>query len=186
MLLILERSCWFVEVGRKMLKLWTRLLCFMLLCSSEIGLYFQTTVCPLPLPRKSLSQQLVCAASWGDVLFVEDSGTLRGCSQTLADVCFHCRLFIGRCGMNWVLLDWSKKNKPAPSDPPERGTDLRADKSRVGQTKRKGCAAYALSCVAWSQSGTSWRYSSWRRSSGAGPSPSNWRHRERHHQRAQI
>lgn len=143
--------------------------------------------CPHPPPAKKITQlaarmcsflgrRLVCWRQWHtEGLFAD----------TLADVCFHCRLFIGRCGMNWVLLNWSKKNKPAPSDHPERGTDLRADKSRVDKEDNQK-AAYAVSCVAWSQSGTSWQYSSWRHSSGAGPSPSNWRHRERHHQRAQI
>lgn len=79
--------------------------------------------CPPPPTAKKITQlaarmcsflgrRLVCWRQWHtEGLFAD----------TLADVCFHCRLFIGRCGMNWVLLDWSKKNKPGPSDPPREG-----------------------------------------------------------------
>jgi len=46
-------------------------------------------------------------------------------------------------------------------------------RSARGKTTKKYCVTYVAGSAAWTQTGTNWRCSSWRRSSEAGPSPSN-------------
>lgn len=51
--------------------------------------------------------------------------------------------------------------------------------SKRERKRKKYCVTYGAGSAAWSQTGTNWLCSSWRRSSGAGLSPSNYTHTHR-------